>query len=288
MLHKPKRRRRFVLIGIALLAVCGMSIIGGAVGGAIGAVWIIQNMGKDKVPSAVVSYDGLPKEGVRPADIAGIYRNNLPINPCVIPFLEANADIIGKADWTKVRIHPNFKGRDVINDIAFARGVAGITRKDDIYIAIPKNLSQLNEELFFHELTHVAQYSSGMDLPAYAASAASSYGSGARPEDNQYEEFAKISALKMARLWKNSPERGKCHPDLQPGYRYNSQRALSEMPIVQYAEYSTNNSRYVITEIQLHKSGKIAGTVLKKPPVTTRENKNNDRPNYEPASESLG
>lgn len=248
-----KRSRRFVAFAIAGAGLIGL--VGGAVGGAAGAFWVLETVGTPKITpaarNAVLAYEDMPAEGMRPVDIAGLRRNGTPLNPCVISFLQDNEELFGQADWANVRFHPEFRNDDIINEVAFARGVLGITRQNDIYVAVPKepsNLNQLNERLFFHELAHVAQYASGLDIGDYAASAAASYAGGAKPKQNFYEEEVRNREQAMLDAWYESEQRRVCHPDIEDTTR----RAESERPEVQYAFFDTDKGEYVIVKHRLH------------------------------------
>lgn len=248
---------RGILIS-AILVTCVLSVVGGAIGGAAGAMWVINTMANPKVSpkakNAVVEYDAMPTEGARPVDVAGLTRNGTPLHPCLINFLEEQEAVVGEAEWTKVRLHPYFKNdEDIVNQLAFSRGALGITRGNDIYINIPytpTSIEQLNETLLFHELSHVAQYASGMDLPEYASSAAYSYAAGHRPQDNAYEDEARTKATELLGLWALSPQRAQCHPDLLQKLHL---RAPSERPAISFAIFSAEKGEYELVRHQLHK-----------------------------------
>lgn len=249
-----RRPRRLVAFAIAGAGIIGL--LGGALGGAAGTLWVLETVGTPKITpaakNAVLAYDAMPEEGMRPVDIAGLRRNGTPLHPCVISFLEEQEPLIGKADWTKVRFHPEFRNDDIINEVAFARGVLGITRQNDVYIAVPKepsNLNQLNERLFFHELAHVAQYASGLNIGDYATSAAASYANGEKPKQNFYEEEVLAREQALLDAWYASEQRSECHPDAG---RDMSRRAASERPEVQYAIFDTEKGEYVIVKHRLH------------------------------------
>ena len=249
-----QRPRRLVAFAIAGAGIIG--ILGGAIGGAAGAYWVLETVGAPKITpaakNAVLAYDEMPVDGMRPVDVAGIRRNETPLHPCVISFLEEQEPLIGAADWSRVRFHPEFRNDDIINEVAFARGALGITRQNDIYIAVPKepsNLNQLNERLFFHELAHVAQYAKGLDIGDYATSAAASYANGAKPRQNFYEEEVRDKEQAMLDAWYASDQRRECHPDVGEDM---SRRAESERPEVQYAFFDTDKGEYVIVKHRLH------------------------------------
>lgn len=251
----PRRRpRRLVAFAMAGAGIIGL--LAGAVGGAAGAYWVLDTIGTPKIVpaarNAVLAYDAMPAEGMRPVDIAGLRRNGTPLHPCVIAFLKEQEPLFGKADWAAVRFHPEFRNDDIINEVAFARGVLGITRQNDIFIAVPKepgNLDQLNERLFFHELAHVAQYAAGLDIGDYATSAAASYANGDKPKQNYYEEEVRAKEQAMLDAWYASDQRRTCHPDLGEDM---SRRAASERPEVQYAFFDTDRGEYVIVKQRLH------------------------------------
>lgn len=251
----PQRRRSRRLVAFAIAGAGLVGLLGGALGGAAGAYWVLQTIGTPKITpaarNAVLAYDDMPADGMRPVDIAGLRRNGTPLNPCVISFLQENEELFGSADWANVRFHPEFRNDDIINEVAFARGVLGITRQNDIYIAVPKepsNLNQLNERLFFHELAHVAQYAAGLDIGDYATSAAASYANGAQPKRNFYEEQVRDKEQTMLDAWYTSNQRRVCHPDLEDATR----RAESERPEVQYAFFDTDKGEYEIVRHRLH------------------------------------
>ena len=102
----------------------------------------------------------------------------------------------------------------------------------------------------FHELVHVAQYASGMNLPEYASSAAYSYAAGARPEDNAYEDEARAKAAELLVLWALSPQRAQCHPDQRDKPHL---RAPSERPEISFAIFSSQKGEYELVRHQLHK-----------------------------------
>lgn len=240
------------------MAIAGAGVLGlagGAIGGAAGTWWVLNTIGTPKISppakNAVLEYDAMPEEGLRPVDIAGLRRNGTPLNPCVIAFLEDQEELIGKADWRKVRFHPEFRNDDIINEVAFARGVLGITRQNDIYIAVPKepsNLDQLNERLFFHELAHVAQYAAGLDIGDYATSAAASYAGGDEMKNNDYEQDVRDKEAALLDAWYASPQRLVCHPDAADN---PDMRADSERPEVQFAIFDTKNGEYEIVKDRL-------------------------------------
>jgi len=221
----PKRRTRGLIV---LAIVCGAltGTIGGAVGGAAGAYWVVERMAKPrfapKIKNAVVSYD-MPSDGARPVDIIGINKAGTPLNPCLTAFLDTQRDILPNADWATVRINPYFKIEpDIITELAFARGAAAITRRNEIYVRVPdatEGLNGMNERLMFHELVHVDQYASGrLDLPDYAASAAYSYANGSNAHDNAYEFEARDLEMELVARWVDSPERRECHRDAPEGH----------------------------------------------------------------------
>ena len=252
----PARKGRKTRTLLLLVSIAIVSATAGAVGGATSAFFTMKKMQDVKIPEAIVAYANMPKDGIRPVDIAGITQNNTPINPCVLPFLEKHQDVIGTADWSSVRFHPNYKNADLINDVAFVRGYTGITRNNDVYISVPNNIESLNEILFFHELMHVAQYASGMDLPGYTASAMSSYTSGKPADENNYEEAAALGAIQMVNLWIDSEERQACHPDMKRGKMY---RAASEQPAISYTDYNQITGRYIIEDVVLHENMSMIG-----------------------------
>ena len=243
----------------AVLAACFVGVLGGAVGGAAGAMWVIDTMASPRVSpkaqNAVVEYDAMPREGARPVDVAGLTRSGTPLHPCLVDFLDEQEAVIGSAEWTKVRLHPYFKNdQDIVNQLAFSRGAVGITRGTDIYINVPyvpASIDRLNEKLLFHELVHVAQYASGMDLPEYASSAAYSYAAGDRPEDNTYEDEARAKAEELLVLWALSPQRARCHPDQREKPHL---RAPSERPEISFAIFSESKGEYELVRHQLHKN----------------------------------
>lgn len=244
----------------AILIACVVGVLGGAIGGAAGAMWVINTVGSPKVSpkakNAVVEYDAMPREGARPVDVAGLTRSGTPLHPCLIDFLREQEAVIGDAEWTRVRLHPYFKDDDdIVNQLAFSRGAIGITRGNDIYINVPyapDAIDQLNENLLFHELIHVAQYASGLDLPEYVSSAAYSYAAGQRPEDNAYEDEARIGAREMVALWALSPQRARCHPDQQQDKPHL--RAPSEQPEISFAIFSEAKGEYELVRHRLHKN----------------------------------
>ncbi len=249
-----RRPRRLVAFAIAGAGIIGL--LGGALGGAAGTLWVLETVGTPKITpaakNAVLAYGAMPEEGLRPVDVAGLRRDGTPLHPCVISFLEEQEPLIGKADWSKVRFHPEFRNDDIINEVAFARGVLGITRQNDVYIAVPKepsNLNQLNERLFFHELAHVAQYAAGLNIGDYATSAAASYANGEKPRQNFYEEEVLAREQAMLDAWYASDQRRQCHPDAGKDM---SRRAASERPEVQYAIFDTDKGEYVIVKHRLH------------------------------------
>lgn len=243
----------------AILIACFVGLIGGAVGGAAGAMWVINTMASPKVSpkakNAVVEYDGMPNGGARPVDIAGLTRTDTPLHQCIIDFLQDQEAVIGTAEWRKVRLHPYFKNEDdIVNQLAFSRGALGITRGNNIYINVPFTpaaIEHLDEKLLFHELVHVAQYASGMNLPEYASSAVQSYATGDKPEDNNYEEEARAKAKELVSLWAISPQRVRCHPDLPDDL---AMRAPSEQPQVSFAIFSPMKGEYELVRYQLHKN----------------------------------
>jgi hypothetical protein len=246
----------------AILVACSVGVLGGAVGGAAGAMWVINTMASPKVsPKAkngVVEYDAMPREGARPVDIAGLTRSGTPLHPCLIDFLKEQEAVIGSAEWTKVRLHPYFKNDDdIVNQLAFSRGAIGITRGNDIYVNVPytpEAIDQLNENLLFHELIHVAQYASGMDLPQYVSSVAYSYAAGNRLEDNSYEEDARAKAKELVVLWALSPQRVRCHPDQREKPHL---RAPSEQPQISFAIFSETKGEYELVRHRLHKDRRL-------------------------------
>ena len=254
---QPRRRGRgILLLAIACAALTGT--VGGAVGGAAGAYWVIEKMAKPrfapKIKNAVVSYE-MPAEGARPVDIIGINKAGTPLNPCLVDFLREQRDILPHADWGSVRITPYFKTEpDIITEMAFARGAAAITRRNEIYVRVPdaaEGLSGMDEMLMFHELAHVDQYASGrLDLPDYAASAAYSYANGADARDNSYELEARDLAQEMLNRWVASSQRKTCHPDT-PG---DGKRASSERPKGQYAIYDRERQEYELVEHRAHEN----------------------------------
>lgn len=250
-----------------IVSCCLLSVIGGAVGGAAGAMWVINTMAHPKVlpqaKNAVVEYNAMPTDGARPVDVAGLTRSGTPLHPCLIDFLVEQEEVIGEAEWTKVRLHPYFKnGEDIVNQLAFSRGALGITRGNDIYINVPYTpsaIDQLNEILMFHELAHVAQYAAGMNLPEYASSAAYSYAGGNRPQDNTYEDEARSKAKELLELWAVSPQRVRCHPDQQ---QEPHRRAPSERPSISFAIFSAEKGEYELVRHQLHKGRFLIASIL--------------------------
>jgi len=248
-------RKRTILFAAGIAGFVGL--VGGVVGGAAGAFWVVGTLSAETVKpivrNAVVEYD-MPAEGARPVDIAGITRIATPLHPCLIGFLEEQEPLIGYADWSTVRLSPYFKSvNDIINDVAFARGAVAITRGTEIVVRTPdlaEHLDNIDELLMFHELAHVAQYQEKrMDLPDYAASAAYSYASGDRPEDNTYEIEARDVAAELLTAWRSSEWRRQCHPDLGDDLLI---RAESEKPYVKYALYSPNSREYRVIDHRLH------------------------------------
>lgn len=245
---------------IAVIAIaCLLGLIGGAVGGAAGAMWVINTMAAPKVSpqarNAVVEYDAMPRQGARPVDVAGLTKSRTRLHSCLIDFLTEQKELVGSADWNKVRLHPYFKNdEDIVNQLAFAQGALGITRGNDIYINVPYTptaIDQLNENLLFHELIHVAQYASGMDLPEYASQAAYSYAAGNHADDNAYETDARAKTKELLVRWAMSPQRRRCHPDMFPEPYL---RAPSEQPEISFAIFSPKKGQYELVRHQLHKN----------------------------------
>lgn len=273
---KSKVRKRIVL----LAAVCSgfVGLVGGVVGGAAGAFWVVGTLSAETVKpivrNAVVEYD-MPAEGARPIDIAGLTQVDTPLHPCLIGFLQENSDIVGTADWSAVRLSPYFKSvNDIINDVAFARGAVAITRGTNIIVRTPDltdRLDGVDELLMFHELAHVAQYQEKrMDLPEYAASAAYSYASGDRPEDNNYELEAREISEQLVAAWKTSSYRAECHPDLDTE---TLERAESERPVVKYALYSPISKEYRVIEHRLHaKDRELPSAILRRAQIPSEAN----------------
>ena len=236
-----------------------LGLFGGAIGGAAGAMWVINTMAAPKVntqaKNAVVEYDGMPRGGARPVDVAGLTKSGTRLNSCVIDFLREQEEVVGTADWSKVRLHPYFKNdEDIVNQLAFAQGALGITRGNDIYINVPYTptaIDQLNENLLFHELVHVAQYASGMDLPEYASQAAYSYAAGDPADDNAYEDEARARSKELLVRWAFSPQRKRCHPDILPD---PTLRAPSEQPEISFAIFSPQKGEYELVRHRLHKN----------------------------------
>lgn len=264
--QKRQSRKGLVLLLVLTAGITGL--LGGAIGGAAGAVWVVETMAKPryspKVKNAVIDYD-MPAEGARPVDIAGIKKVGTPLNACVIGFLEENRDLLPHAKWEDVRLAPYFKSEsDIITEMAFARGAAAITRHNEIIVRIPnveEGFNGLNERLFFHELAHIDQYASGrMDLPDYAASAASAYAAGRDAHDNTYEQEAEEIALLLVDLWKTSDWRKKCHPDLENADR----RSDSERPIARYAIFDRESQEYRLVEHKLHATSSYEAIIPKK------------------------
>lgn len=234
-----------------------LPLAAGTVGGAAGAMWVVNTMANPKISpkakNAVVQYDGMPTEGARPVDIAGLTSSGTPLHPCLVDFLDEQRAVIGEAEWTKVRLHPYFKDEDdILNQLAFARGALGITRGKDIYVNVPytpSSIDRLNETLLFHELAHVAQYASGMDLPEYISSSASSFAAGQQPKDNAYEVEAHNKAEELLDLWALSPQRTECHPDQR---EQPHMRAISEQPEISFAIFSSTNGEYELVRHKLH------------------------------------
>lgn len=262
----------------ALGVACVLGLLGGAVGGAAGAMWVINTTDSPKLSpkakNAVVEYDAMPAEGARPVDIAGLTRSGTPLHPCLINFLDEQKAVIGIAEWGKVRLHPHFKNdEDIVNQLAFSRGVFGITRGNDIYINIPYTpalIDQLTEKLLFHELVHVAQYASGMDLPEYTSSAVYSYASGNRPQENAYEVEAQKKAEELLLLWALSPQRALCHPDQREKPHL---RAPSEQPEISFAIFSAKKGEYELIRHQLHKKQLLIDENLEAGGRSDRESK---------------
>lgn len=283
-----ERRPGRGLLILAILIACFVGVLGGAIGGAAGAMWVIETMASPKVSpkarNAVVEYDAMPREGARPVDIAGLTRSGTPLHPCLIDFLEEQKAVIGDAEWNKVRLHPYFKDdEDIVIQLAFSRGAFGITRGNDIYVNVPftpESIDQLNETLFFHELTHVAQYASGMDLPEYASSAAYSYAAGDRPEDNSYEDEARAKAKELVVLWALSPQRARCHPDQREKPHL---RAPSEQPEISFAIFSARKGEYELVRHQLHKNRLLIHEIPEADAEQLAENQSSERDRVSPA-----
>src|SRR5690606_9057824 len=97
----PSRNRlgRGALIATILVA-CFVGVLGGAVGGAAGAMWVIETMASPRISptakNAVVAYEAMPKEGARPVDIAGLTRTGTPLHPCLIDFLRDQEAVIAR------------------------------------------------------------------------------------------------------------------------------------------------------------------------------------------------
>jgi len=254
----PERKSGRGMMIATVAVACVLGLVGGAVGGAAGAMWVINTMAAPKVSpqakNAVVEYDGMPKEGARPVDVAGLTAVSTRLNPCLVDFLKAQQAVVGTADWGKVRLHPYFKNdEDIVNQLAFAQGALGITRGNDIYINVPYTpsaIDQLNESLLFHELAHVAQYASGMDLPEYASQAAVSYASGDKVDDIAFEDDARAKAKQLLDLWAVSPQRARCHKDVP---EETWLRAPSEQPEISFAIFSSQKGQYELVRHQLHK-----------------------------------
>lgn len=258
---RPERKgRKALVLGLILLA-GGAGLVGGAIGGAAGAIWVVETIAKPryspKTKNAVIDYP-MPPEGARPVDIAGIRKVGTPLNPCLISFLESNRDILPNARWSEVRLHPYFKIEgDIITEMAFARGVAAITRGNEITVRVAdaaENLNGTEETLMFHELVHVDQYASGrMDLPDYAASVATAYASGKNAHENDYEEEAREISRVLLERWKISEERRLCHPDLEEIEGDDPpKRANSEKPEARYAIFDHETQEYRLVEHRLH------------------------------------
>lgn len=259
MTEQPKPRRGRGTLIAAILTAGFVGLAGGAVGGAAGAMWVLETMASPRVSpkakNAVVQYEAMPREGARPVDVAGLTRNGTPLHPCLIDFLEQQEAVVGSAKWAEVRLHPYFKNdEDIVNQLAFSRGALGITRGNNIYINVPytpAQIDRLNETLLFHELAHVAQYASGMDLPEYVSSAAYSYAAGNRPQENAYEHEAQVIADELVALWAVSPQRARCHPDQR---ERPSLRAPSEQPEISFAIFSESKGEYELVRHRLHKN----------------------------------
>src|SRR5690606_15568594 len=267
-LNPERRTARRTLIA-AVLAAGLVGLVGGAVGGAAGAMWVVQTMAapkfSPKARNAVVEYAGMPAEGARPVDIAGLTRSGTPLHPCLVDFLEEQREVVGEADWRKVRLHPVFKhDEDIVNQLAFSSRACAITRGNDIYVNIPYTPTAIDQPggaLTCHELVPAAPYASGMSLPEYASSAARSYAEGARPEDNAYENEARDKARELLRLWALSPQRVQCHPDQREAPHL---RAPSERPEISFAIFSSEKGEYELVRHQLHKNRLL---VRESPPV---------------------
>lgn len=248
-------QRRLGRKALVALAVVGAGITGlaaGTVGGAAGAIYVLETMARPefspKIKNAVVEYD-MPKMGARPIDILGIHKISTPLNPCLIGFLNRQRDLLPHGEWERVKIHPYFKVEgDIITEMAFAKGYLAITRGNEITVRVlgsNENRRSISEILMFHELVHVDQYASGkMDLPDYAASAATAYARGERLEENVFEEEAKSKADDLFVRWVLSPERKRCHPDIVEEDR----RAPSEKPTVKYAIYDYKTQQYQLVD----------------------------------------
>lgn len=256
------RARKFRGRTLALVMMAGIAgLVGGAVGGAAGAVWVVETMAKPryspKTKNAVIDY-AMPAEGARPVDIAGIRKAGTPLNPCLIAYLEDNRDILPHAKWEDVRLNPYFKVEgDIITEMAFARGIAAITRGNEITVRVPdatENLNGINETLIFHELVHVDQYASGrMDLPDYAASAATAYANGRDAHENDYEDEARSKGMALLKAWLTSHRRKQCHPDLvEADDNGPARRAPSEKPEARYALFDHDTQEYRLVEYRLH------------------------------------
>lgn len=252
-----RSKARWLLLGAAA-ASCMFGLIGGAIGGAAGTMWVMETIDRPKFSAiarnAVLVYD-MPKAGMRPVDIVGIQQSSVRLNPCLIGFLEEHKDVVGEANWEKVRFHSYAKSEgDIINEVAFARGVYGITRGNDITIRTPskaEQLEDLNEQLTFHELVHVAQYASGrLDLPTYAGNAAVTYANGEEPDNNDYEIEAWGKAKQLMALWRESDWRAQCHPDVPEN---RNRRAKSEQPRAKYAIFDSETQRFEVIDIELHR-----------------------------------
>ena len=252
---KPRRRRRGPII-LAIACAVLTCTVGGAVGGAAGAYWVVERKAKPrfapKIKNAVVSYE-MPAEGARPVDIIGINKAGTPLNPCLVSFLEDQRDLLPHADWKTVRINPYFKIEpDIITEMAFARGAAAITRRNEIYVRVPdaaEGLNGMDEKLMFHELVHVDQYASGrLDLPDYAASAAYSYANGQDVHDNAYEFEARDLEHELVARWIKSPQRLSCHEGASP----EGKRSVSERPRGQYAIFNRERQEYEIVHHTAH------------------------------------
>jgi len=266
----PKTSNRKFLVMLGILGAGTTGIIGGAVGGAAGAYYVLETMAKPKfspkIKNAVIEYD-MPAQGARPIDIVGIKKAGTPLHPCLIGFLENQRDMMPHAKWKEVRIYPYFKVEgDIITEMAFAQRNIAITRGNEITVRVAEAFEyreNTKEALMFHELFHVDQYASGrMDLPDYAASAARAYASGMEMNKNDYEQEARRATRELISRWIESEEREKCHPDVRKDGQIIKGRSPSESPMVKYAIFDHGSQQYNVVEFQF--TNTMSGKTSKK------------------------